>query len=185
MICDRLETDIALYVGDDLPGHRVARLERHLAECANCRHLAESLKQRQRAVKEVLGRQAPEDSYTRVRTRVRSAIEAVQPSRMRRWPRAHLVLTAAAACGLLVAPLYLVWKPSPNESAPNAAAHVVSEIQEAAIAPQQPLAERMSFVEGLPGQILVQIKTGNPNVCILLIPEPNEGDSSWSKGNGA
>jgi anti-sigma factor RsiW len=44
MTCSKLETDIALYAGGDLPCGRIARVEAHLAECADSRALAQELR---------------------------------------------------------------------------------------------------------------------------------------------
>jgi hypothetical protein len=43
MSCSKFENDVALYAGGDLPAGRIARIESHLAECADCRALANEL----------------------------------------------------------------------------------------------------------------------------------------------
>jgi|HubBroStandDraft_5_1064220.scaffolds.fasta_scaffold294472_2 anti-sigma factor RsiW len=43
MSCAKFENDVALYAGGDLPAGRIARVESHLAECADCRALAGEL----------------------------------------------------------------------------------------------------------------------------------------------
>ncbi|HUE00244.1 MAG TPA: zf-HC2 domain-containing protein [Bryobacteraceae bacterium] len=53
MSCKKFETDIALYAGGDLPAGRTARLEAHLAECPECRALAEEMRTSQALLSEL------------------------------------------------------------------------------------------------------------------------------------
>ena len=99
MTCRDYEPLIALYVEGDLNGREV---ERHLAECSDCRELLEDLKVSQAALKELLAVDAA--FLSAVRSGVLAKIER---RRLTAWP-----WIAALAALLIVAVLTVPRKPT-------------------------------------------------------------------------
>jgi anti-sigma factor RsiW len=107
MTCREYEPLIALYVEGDLDGREV---ERHLAECSDCRELLEDLRVSQAALKELAAVDAA--FLSAVRWGVLGRIE-----RRRRsvWP---WIAALAAAAALIVAVLAVPRKPALIAKAP-------------------------------------------------------------------
>jgi anti-sigma factor RsiW len=176
MSCSKFETDIALYAGGDLPAGRIARIESHLAECADCRVLAEEL----RALVTGLSGEPLEDAMVaQVHQRVMAELGRAGFSL-----RGALAPLLALAAALLLATV-LMW---PRHSAkPTAVAHVetphVTPVAPAArtnIVPVRHRAarQRRRAPAAQPGPpLLVQFVTDDPNIVVYwLINQKPQGD---------
>jgi len=179
MSCSKFETDIALYAGGDLPAGRIARIEWHLAECADCRVLAEELRAGQAVLGELRDEPLEDAMVAQVRRRVIAELGRAGFSR-----RGALAPLLALAAALLLATV-LMW---PRHSAkPTAVAHVetphVTPVAPAArtnIVPVRHRAarQRRRAPAAQPGPpLLVQFVTDDPNIVVYwLINQKPQGD---------
>lgn len=120
--CQRFEPLLALHVEEDLPTEESAAVERHLAECADCRRDLAALVESQAFFLEVRRENVPDAAARQVRRRVLDRIEQ-NPGRVLGWPvrieRAVLAgvrrpLAIATTCGLaLLAALVWMSVPAP------------------------------------------------------------------------
>jgi len=107
MTCREYEPLIALYVGGDLDDREV---ERHLAECPDCRELLEDLRVSQAALRELA--QVDAAFLSAVRSGV---LERIERRRRSAWP---WIAALAAAAALVVAVLMAPQKPALIARAP-------------------------------------------------------------------
>jgi anti-sigma factor RsiW len=126
MNCRMFEPLIALYVEGDLPERDTARVDAHLAQCADCREILEDLRASQAAVKQ-LGSEAVDAALlSTVRTGVLSRIG--EPGPWWRWT-AGLAMTLALIAAFVMAHPKRVREPHP------------APIAQAPLAPQTPSTE--------------------------------------------
>lgn len=180
MSCSKFETDIALYAGGDLPAGRIARVESHLAECAECRALADEL----RAVVTGLGDEPLADAMVAgVHQRVMAELGRASFSRPSRlyW---KLALAAALLLGAV-----LLWPRHWTKHAPGALTarveqspitpHITPHIAPANIVPVRHRVVRRHRHPPVaqPGPpLLVQFVTDNPNIVIYWLIDQKQGD---------
>jgi anti-sigma factor RsiW len=179
MSCSKFETDIALYAGGDLPAGRIARVESHLAECADCRALAEELRAAQALLSELRDEPLEDALVAQVRQRVMAEVGGVA----RRPARLYWKLALAAA---LVLAAVLVWPRHRSGAAPRAAAASHAAQAEAGrepaaahgAAPLAPKHRRRRAPAAPPGApLLVQFVTDDPNIVIYwLVDQKPQGD---------
>ena len=185
MSCPEFEADVALYAGGDLPALRAARIEAHLAECADCRALAGELL----AGRELLGelREEPlEDAMVaQVRRRVLARVTAEE-----RHPFARYWKLALAAALVLAAILALPWhsrkpvrvagKHKPAILAPAAAPAPPVEVVPARrrVVRKHRRVPLHSARAAQPKQpLLVHFVTNDPNIVIYWLVDPKpQGD---------
>jgi len=179
MSCSKFETDIALYAGGDLPDGRTARIESHLAECPDCRALAEELRTGQALLSELRDEPLEDAMLSQVHHRVLVEVGATtrQPSR--------LYWKLALAAALLLAAV-LVWPRHRSGAAPRAAAASHAAQAEAGrgpaaahgAAPLAPKHRRHRAPAAQPGPpLLVQFVTDDPNIVIYwLVDQKPQGD---------
>jgi anti-sigma factor RsiW len=180
MSCSKFETDIALYAGGDLPAGRIARVESHLAECADCRALADDLRASQSLLAELHDEPLEDALVAQVHSRV---LAAVRPQAWT-WgaglsPRGTLVPLLALAAAVILA-VVLAWP-----------RHAVKPAPVARVAPQHAMpAPRPNIVPvhhrvvhhhhtpaAQPGPpLLVQFVTDNPNIVIYWLVDQKQGD---------
>jgi anti-sigma factor RsiW len=180
--CSKFETDIALYAGGDLPAGRIARIESHLAECADCRGLAEELRTDRTLLGELRDEPLEDAMVAQVRRRVLAEVGAAtrQPARL------YWKLALAAAVVLAVA---LLWPrhPAPRGEAPRAVAASRPAPVEAGWEPAagrgpaphvRKHRPRRSVPAAQPGPpLLVQFVTDDPNIVIYwLVDQKPQGD---------
>ena len=179
MTCSKLETDIALYAGGDLPCGRIARVEAHLAECADCRALAQEL----RALQSALRDEPLEDALlAQVHQRVMAQLGGAGFS----LRGALAPLLALAAAVILAAGLLWPRHHSGAGSQPAAASHAAqAEVGRGAAGPNgaAPLARKVHHrlrraPAAQPGPpLLVQFVTDNPDIVVYwLIDQKPQGD---------
>jgi hypothetical protein len=116
MNCSKFETDIALYAGGDLPPGRIARVEAHLGECADCRALAEELRAEQALLGELRDAPLEDAMLAQVRQRVLAEVRRAGFS-----PRGALAPLLAIAAALVLA-VILAWPRHHSGAAPRVAA---------------------------------------------------------------
>jgi len=95
MRCEEYKERIALLAGGELPEREREDVERHLAECAECRELVEELGGIRGLLVELSREAAPEETLEQVRIDVRRRLA----NRSQRW----LWAAAAAAAAVVVA----------------------------------------------------------------------------------
>ncbi|MGA2736141.1 MAG: zf-HC2 domain-containing protein [Bryobacteraceae bacterium] len=173
MSCAKFETDMALYAGGDLPNGRIARIEAHLAECADCRALTEEL----RALLSELRSDPLEDTMVaQVRQRVMAEVSAAT----RRPSRLYWKLAFAAAL-VLAAVLAWPWHSSKHVPvAPIARAepsHVTPPPVNIVPARHRVVRRRRHAPVAQSGPpLLVQFVTDNPNIVIYWLIDQKQGD---------
>ena len=178
MSCSKYETDIALYAGGDLPAGRIASVEAHLAECADCRALAEELRASQVLLSELRDAPLEDAMVAQVRQRVLADVSA-----QRRQPaRLYWKLALAAA---LVLTAILVW---PRHAAKQVPTVPVARVEPAGIVPaarpslvpvrHRVVRRRRRVPTAQPGPpLLVQFVTDDPNIVVYwLIDQKPQGD---------
>jgi len=186
MSCSKFETDIALYAGGDLPAGRIARVESHLAECADCRALAEEL----RAGQELLGelRDEPLEDALVAQVRHRVLIEVRRVGFSRRGALAPLLALAAA----VVLAVVLAWprhhRGAGSQGYPLGPAASHAALAEAGRGPAAahgatPLVRKVRHhlrrkPAAQPGPpLLVQFVTDDPNIVVYwLVDQKPQGD---------
>lgn len=180
MTCAKFETDIALYAGGDLPPARIARVEAHLAECAECRALAGELRDEHALLSEL--REDPLEDAMVAQVRQRVLVEVAATTRQPSRPYWKLALAAA----LLLAAV-LAWprhhppkqilalrgagpRPAAASHAAQPAAPLVRNSRRRAHLHRAPMAQ--------PGPpLLVQFVTDDPNIVVYwLIDRKPKGD---------
>jgi len=176
MICPEFEADIALYAGGDLPAARIAPLETHLAECADCRVLAEELRAGQALLRELREEPVEDAMVAQVRRRVLAQIGAARPSRL------YWKLALAAA---LILAVIFVW---PRHQARIGPAAPMAHVEPAPVAP----ARRPNIIPvrhgvirrhhrrapaAQPGPpVLVKFVTDDPNIVVYWLIDQKQGD---------
>jgi hypothetical protein len=111
MTCRDRASDLALYVGGDLPDESLEELERHLRKCAACRVFLAELEASQAAVKDLAAEPVPEEARAAVRARLARA-RSQGPGRRAAW---------AVAAGLATAAVALFWLAAPGVRLPDSA----------------------------------------------------------------
>ena len=178
MSCKKLESDIALYVGGDLPAPRTARVESHLSECADCRALAEDLRAGQRLLGELRDDPLEDAMVAQVHGGVMAKVRTAEAS-----PRGALAPLLAVAAATVLA-VILFW---PRHSPEPAKIARVQPAPLATIAPAQRvkivparhrLVRRRRARAPQPGPpLLVQLVTNDPNIVIYwLVDQKPQGD---------
>lgn len=176
MSCKKWESDIALFAGGDLPAGRVAHIEAHLAQCADCRSFFDDLRASHALLAELRDEPLEDAMVARVRQRVLAGIGAPRPARLYwklalaatlilavflAWPRHH----GGAARAVAAAPTQVAWQPAPTQ-------------------PPAPRARRRRrhAPAAQPGKagappLLVQFVTDDPNIVIYwLVDQKPQGD---------
>jgi hypothetical protein len=179
MKCTEWQAEIALHAGRDLPSADVPRVERHVAECADCRALLADLRAEQSAIAQLRDDPLEDAMLAEVRRRVLQEIDVGR--------RAALVplfwkLSLAAA---LVLAVLLAWpkhhpaaKPEPLARAerpqyipPPAPAPSVARHHRARTHRRAPSAQPSAE------PLLVQFLSNDPNIVIYWIVDPKpQGD---------
>ena len=176
MSCAKLEADIALYAGGDLPAGRTARVEAHLAACAGCRALMEELRAGQALLSELRDEPLADAMVARVRQRVLAEAGTPRPvtgywklalaaalvlAAVLAWPRHHREAAPRAAAVSSAAPAQVGWEPA---AGPAPAPHVKRHRRRVpAVQPGPPL--------------LVQFVTDDPNIVVYwLVDQKPQGD---------
>ncbi len=178
MSCPKFETDIALYAGGDLPEGRIAPVEAHLAECADCRALAEELRG---LMGELRDEPVEEAMLAQVRHNVLAQLWDRPAASSRLVGRFGWKLALAAAAILAVV---LLW-PRPHAGRPRMAR--VAPAHAAPIAPAPaakiiPVRHRLRRHRRAPAAqpgppLLVQFVTDDPNIVIYwLVDQKPQGD---------
>jgi len=180
MSCSKFEADVALYAGGDLPAGGVARIESHLAECAECRALAEDLRGGQALLGELRDEPLEEAMLAQVHRRV---LEQVRRAGFSRRGALAPLLALAAALTLAVV---LLW---PRHQAKPIPAARVEPTHLALNAPTPrpnivPVRHRVArrhrrhSPAAQPGPpLLVQFVTDDPNIVIYwLVNQKPQGD---------
>jgi len=174
MSCTRWESDVALYVGGDLPEHDAERVEQHLADCAECRTLAEELCTELGALAELRDEPLEDAMVAQVRRGVMSRIEGRRP-----W---RLYWGLALAAAVLVA-VVLMWPQTLQKQVAPVAARVPEAPtsragwEPAAGRGPAPRKHRKRRVAPAEPTLLVQFVTDDPNIVIYwLVDQKPQGD---------
>jgi len=180
MSCAKFEADVALYAGGDLPAERVAHVESHLAECADCRALLDELCAEKTLLTEMRDEPLEEAMVAHVHRRVLAEVAPAQPAPAQ---PARLYWKLALAAALLLA-VVLAWPRHHRVQAP-----LVAQVPPPSVAPAppQPPVVRVSHRVARhrrrapvrkPGPpLLVQFVTDDPNIVIYwLIDQQTQGD---------
>jgi anti-sigma factor RsiW len=174
MSCANFETDVAMYAGGDLADGRMARVEAHLAECADCRALAGEL----RACQVLLGEMRDEPVEDAMLAQVHRRVMAeVKPTSWR--PGLAPLLALAAALLLAVLPMgprhpvkhSPVARLEPARAVPAPQVRIIP-------AKHRVMRRRRHAPAAQPGPpMLVQFVTDDPNIVVywLIDPKP-QGD---------
>jgi len=181
MSCSKFETDIALYAGGDLTAGQIARVESHLAECAQCRALAEELRAGQALLGELRDEPLEDAMVAQVRRRALAEVGRADFN-----PRGSLAPLLALAAAILLA-VVLLWPRHPANHAPVARMEPGVALPDATPVPRVNITparhrivrrHRRSAPAAQPGPpLLVQFVTDDPNVVIYwLIDRKPEGD---------
>jgi anti-sigma factor RsiW len=175
MSCSNFENDVALYAGGDLPAARIAHIESHLAECADCRALADELMAllsglRDEPLEEAMVAQVHHRVLAEIRRRAGFS---------RRGAFAPLLALAAA----LVLAVALLWPRHQPKHVP------VARVEPAHIAPAPPASmipahhrvvrrhHRAPAAQPSGPPLLVQFVTNDPNIVIYwLVDQKPQGD---------
>jgi len=186
MNCSKFETDIALYAGGDLPPGSIARVETHLAECADCRVLAEDLRDEQALLSELRDDPLEDAMVAQVRQRVLAELKH-KAWRAGFSPRGALAPLLAIAAALLLAAV-LLWPRHHSGAAHRLAAVSHAAQAEAGRVPAAahgaaPLIRKVRHhlhrpPAAQPGPpLLVQFVTDDPNIVVYwLIDQKPKGD---------
>jgi|HubBroStandDraft_1064217.scaffolds.fasta_scaffold44474_3 hypothetical protein len=184
MSCSKFETDIALYAGGDLPAGRIARIEWHLAECADCRTLVEELRSGQGLLGELRDDPIADALVAQVRQRVLAEVRHTTLTWGAGWrPRGALAPLLALAAALILA-VVLWW---PRHEAKQARIAQVEPEHATPIAPAPrpklvPAKHRVVRHHHAPAAqpgppLLVQFVTDNPNIVVYwLVDQKPQGD---------
>jgi anti-sigma factor RsiW len=161
---------MALHVEGDLAARKAVRLERHLAECAECRAFAARMESSQAAVKALAAEPADESALREVRARVLARIAAEQP-RPRAFPlwrwAAVAVLISISVTGYVIPNLIPTLPPPPPGPTPVAFVQpIVPPPREVArvvrVRKPKPVVKKSE-------PLLVKLETNDPNVVIYWI----------------
>jgi anti-sigma factor RsiW len=180
MSCSKFETDIALYAGGDLPAGRIARVESHLADCADCRALAEDLRASQTLLAELRDDPIADALAALVHHRVLAQLRTTA------WragfsPRGALAPLLALAAAVILA-VILAW---PRHAAKQAPVARVESLQLLPAPRSNIVPVRRRVVHrhhpapaAQPGPpLLVQFVTDDPNIVIYwLVDRKPQGD---------
>jgi anti-sigma factor RsiW len=171
MNCAKLESDLALYAGGDLPAGRAARLEGHLGNCADCRALVEGLRASRQLCSELRDEPLEDAMVAQVRRRVLARIGAAETA-----PRAGYWKWAMAAALVLAAILALPRRV--GEPASVARRAVVATTKAAPVAPIiRPVRHKIARRRRPGPPLLVQFTTTDPNIVIYwLVDQKTQGD---------
>jgi anti-sigma factor RsiW len=179
MSCLKFVTDIALYAGGDLPAGRIGRIESHLAECPDCRALAEELRASRVLLGELRDEPLEDAMVAHVRQRVMAEVRAAtrQPSRL------YWKLALAATLALLA----VLMRPRPHPAkkvlahsvgAPRATAGSHAAQTVVPVARKSRHRYHRAPAAAQPGPpLLVQFVTHDPNIVIYWLVNPKtQGD---------
>lgn len=196
MSCRRFEKLIALFVEGDLPDRRVRNVERHLADCAQCRVFAEELKESQAGVR-ALGREAvPQDALEAVRksvmgkvagTRVVSATARQVSPFAARFNQVTISFCVAAL--LIAASVAFLWRegaggPDSTRSEhtqatalpiDNTDSPIHSQTQAEGVEPQGAGTSGSEFSQSEP--LVIKLMTDDPNIIIILLANGEEDEN--------
>ena len=139
--------DLQLHLDGRLDPSAAARVDEHLAACAECRRAAEEL----RAVKSAVGTLRREAAPAGLADQVRAALDAEGTRGPRRWP----VALGLAAAAVLAVAIWL-W---PGETVPESAAAGTAAVEDGRLALEWTTAdpgdlERRFASRGLPVRVL-------------------------------
>jgi len=160
MSCIDWEERIALHAGGDLEDDAV---ERHLAECVDCRDLWDGLRETLGALREAHAEEIPAAHFTAVRAGVIAEIER----RSKVWRRLAWVSGVGIAAALV---LGLAMRPGPMPGPPPRIAMRIPEAPPApVIARSAPVLRRRQSES--PSPLVVKLQTADPNIVIYWIGE--------------
>ncbi|MGD0360930.1 MAG: zf-HC2 domain-containing protein [Bryobacteraceae bacterium] len=178
MSCPKFETEVALYAGGDLPEGRIVPVKAHLAECADCRALAEELRG---LMGELRDEPFEEAMLAQVRHNVLAQLWGKPAARSGVVGRFGWKLALAAAAILAVV---LLW-PRPHAVRPRMARVAPAQATPIAPAPSARIVpvhhrvrRRRRAPAAQPGPpLLVQFVTDDPNIVIYwLVDQKPQGD---------
>jgi anti-sigma factor RsiW len=181
MSCAKFENDVALYAGGDLPAGRIARVESHLAECADCRALAGELSALLSGLRD---EPLDDEMVAQVHHRVLAEVQR-RAGFSRRGALAPLLALAAA----LILAVVLLW---PRHTVRQVR---IARVEPVHVAPTAP-APRPNTVSVVPVHrrvvkhhrrrapadqpsgppLLVQFVTDNPDIVIYWLIDRKQGD---------
>jgi anti-sigma factor RsiW len=176
MSCARLETDIALYAGGDLPDGRIARVAAHLSECAGCRALAQELRAGQAMLSGLRDEPLEGAMLAQVRRRVLAEVAATTR------PPSRLYWKLALAAALVLAAV-LAWPRHSSKHAPMAPiaraepSHVTPPANIVTVRHRVVRRHRRTPAPQPGPPLLVQFVTNDPNIVIYwLVDQKPQGD---------
>jgi len=177
MSCAKWETDVALHAGGDLPLADVPLVEKHLAECADCRALLEELRAGRSMLVELRDEPLEEAMLAEIRRSVRRRMD-FSP----RGTSVPLLWKLALAAALLLA-VVLAW-PRHRIQKPRLVAHVEQPrpaavpLAKAVSVRHRPMHRHHRAPSAPPAEpLLVQFVTNDPNMVIYWIVDSKpQGD---------
>lgn len=172
MNCRNWEERIALYIEGDLPAGQATEAERHLAECAECREFAATLKGDLSILRAAHSEPIEAARFAAVRARV---LDRIQRQRRPAWWLPWVAVPLAAA-----AMLFVTFRPRPVEPLPVALslppAPQIQPVEPAAeptappAPPRRPRRIRPKLNPRRPPEpLMVKLVTDDPNVVIYWI----------------
>jgi hypothetical protein len=183
MSCSRLEADIALHAGGDLPAGRAAQIEAQLGECADCRALLDELRANQALLSELQDEKVDESVAADVRRRVLATVDARKPGLARRyWKPALAAGLALAAISVFSwrtekpRQLARVEPPAPKHTAPTSGPAIVPA-RHPVIRRRRRVPMQRAHAPMRSAPLLVQFVTDDPNIVIYwVVDHTPEGD---------
>jgi anti-sigma factor RsiW len=176
MNCAKWEPEIALHAGGDLPAADVPRIERHLAECANCRALLEDLRAGQDLLAELRDEPLEDAMLLQVR---RNVLGRADFSPRGTSVPLHWKLALAAALVLAVVlewPRHRIVNPTPvAHEAPHPLAAPPVKIVPVR---HRVMRRRNQIPAAAPAEpLVVQFVTNDPTIVVYWIVDPKpQGD---------
>ena len=180
MNCKEWEERIALYAGGDVTPAETASVEKHMADCAQCRSFAAKLREQLSMLRAVHDEPIADAHFTALRTRVLSELNRVQPD----WWRRRWIYAAGVAgiaiLAILVAPRHRIEAPRPPQVAIQPAPEKAS-VADAAVnpavrplvrhtRPRRLVASRAPVGPPEPADpMVIKLMTNDPDVVIYWI----------------
>jgi anti-sigma factor RsiW len=147
------ETDLVPYLRGELPPAERERVERHLAECPDCRQDTELLRELIEHVARSIG-QPPDVNWARYRAELRQKLEARRARPAWWWRPAPMALSAGVAGVLLLVAVWTGYQMTGGEPLTPEQASLGSELgllQEYHVVEQLDLLEDLDVIRNLDG----------------------------------